>query len=78
MADVVCDAGLPTTSIVLCNFNAYYKLDPELWATWMRIMQRTAASTVLWMLREAAQTERNLWREWDAAGLAPERLLFAG
>ncbi|EKX54160.1 hypothetical protein GUITHDRAFT_132555 [Guillardia theta CCMP2712] len=37
------------SSFVLCSFNQFYKLDPEIWSTWMRIMRR-APEAVLWML----------------------------
>eukprot|EP00960_Hanusia_phi_P033358 750429-Hanusia_phi.AAC.1 len=37
------------SSLVLCSFNQFYKLDPEIWSTWMRILGHVPEA-VLWML----------------------------
>jgi predicted O-linked N-acetylglucosamine transferase (SPINDLY family) len=43
-------AGLPATGHVLCNFNHLFKVTPEVFAVWMRILQRLPDAT-LWLLR---------------------------
>jgi predicted O-linked N-acetylglucosamine transferase (SPINDLY family) len=70
------EAGLPETGFVFCNFNQSYKLTPEIFAGWMRILSRTEGS-VLWLLEGPAPYADNLARQAKAHGVAPERILFA-
>lgn len=70
--------GLPDDAIVLCNFNATWKLRPEAFDAWAQILQRVPAS-VLWLLarREGDPAIANLRREIGARGIDPARLHFA-
>src|SRR3569623_1513071 len=34
------EAGLPATGFVFCNFNQSYKLTPDSFASWMRILKQ--------------------------------------
>ncbi len=43
------EAGLPETGFVFCNFNSSYKLTPDTFAGWMRILKQVDGS-VLWLL----------------------------
>ena len=70
------EAGLPADAIVLGAFNQAFKLTPQTWDVWMDILKAVPGS-VLWMLEDNAQATRNLRREAQARGVAPERLLFA-
>ena len=70
------EAGLPQNGIVFCNFNSAYKLTPETFDLWMRILARTEGS-VLWLLESPAPYADNLRREAQARGVAAERLIFA-
>jgi predicted O-linked N-acetylglucosamine transferase (SPINDLY family) len=70
------EAGLPETGFVFCNFNNAYKLTPETFDSWMRILSRVDGS-VLWLLESAAPFADNLRREAQARGVAAERLVFA-
>lgn len=71
------ECGLPGEAFVFCSFNNSYKLTPEMFGAWMRILCRTPGS-VLWLLGDNPWAEANLRAEAKAQGVAPERLLFAG
>ncbi|HTV49698.1 MAG TPA: tetratricopeptide repeat protein [Steroidobacteraceae bacterium] len=68
--------GLPASGFVFCCFNASYKITPETFASWMRILSAVPAS-VLFLFGEGAVV-RNLRKEALRRGVAPERLIFAG
>ena len=70
------EAGLPRTGFVFCNFNQSYKLTPETFAGWMRILQRVEGS-VLWLLEGPAPYADHIARHAKAHGITPERILFA-
>jgi len=70
------DCGLPQTGMVFCNFNQSYKLTPQVFAAWMRILEQVPGS-VLWLLESNAQFPENLRREAEAAGIAGSRIIFA-
>ena len=68
--------GLPETGFVFCCFNNNFKIMPEIFTIWMRLLKAVEGS-VLWLLEDNAAASRNLRREAVARGLAPERLIFA-
>jgi len=70
------EAGLPDTAFVFCNFNQSYKLTPEIFAGWMRILAK-AEGSVLWLLEGPAPHADNIAGHAKAHGIAPERILFA-
>ncbi|HZY18587.1 MAG TPA: tetratricopeptide repeat protein [Ramlibacter sp.] len=70
------EAGLPEQGIVLCCFNNNYKITPETFDSWTRILRRVEGS-VLWLLAADAAAVANLRREAVARGIAAERLVFA-
>jgi predicted O-linked N-acetylglucosamine transferase (SPINDLY family) len=77
------EAGLPElpsgsvgNGFVFCNFNQSYKLTPETFASWMRILRRVDGS-VLWLLDAVAPFASNIRGHAEAHGVAPERILFA-
>jgi predicted O-linked N-acetylglucosamine transferase (SPINDLY family) len=69
------ELGLPAAGFVFCNFNNCYKLSPEDFDIWMRLLQKVQGS-VLWLAGTNAIAKHNLRREADARGVAPERLVF--
>jgi predicted O-linked N-acetylglucosamine transferase (SPINDLY family) len=69
--------GLPEQAIVLCCFNAAWKLSPEIFAVWMRLLNRIPQS-ILWLWGAVPAFQDNLRREARRAGADPERLVFAG
>jgi predicted O-linked N-acetylglucosamine transferase (SPINDLY family) len=68
--------GLPERGFVFCCFNNAYKILPEVFAIWMRLL-RALPGSVLWLLEANAEAKRNLGREAAAAGVDPQRLIFA-
>jgi predicted O-linked N-acetylglucosamine transferase (SPINDLY family) len=70
------DLGLPEEGFVFCCFNNSYKITPQTFASWMRILQAVPAS-VLWLLGDNATAQRNLQQHAQAAGIDPSRLVFA-
>ena len=70
------DEGLPAYGFVFCCFNNPYKIAPEVFDTWMRILLRTDGS-VLWLTGGNPEATRNLRHEAVRRGVAAERLVFA-
>jgi predicted O-linked N-acetylglucosamine transferase (SPINDLY family) len=68
--------ALPEHGVVFCAFNNTYKINPDLFSVWMRLLQRTPES-VLWLRAAEPLVTVNLRREALAWGIAPERLVFA-
>jgi predicted O-linked N-acetylglucosamine transferase (SPINDLY family) len=70
------EAGLPDRGFVFCCFNSNYKIMPEMFDIWMRLVGGVEES-VLWLFEENAGTAANLRREAQARGITAERLIFA-
>ena len=68
--------GLPGQGLVFCCFNASYKILPEVFAVWMRLLAAVPGS-VLWLAPGNATAQANLGREAAARGIDPARLVFA-
>lgn len=68
--------GLPENSFVFCSFNQSFKITPDVFASWMRILQRVPNS-VLWLLESNRWAVENLKRAAHQSGIQPERLIFA-
>lgn len=70
------ECGLPEHGFVFCCFNNNYKIEPEVFDVWMRILQHVPGS-VLWLLRASPESEANLRVEAQQRGIEPDRLVFA-
>lgn len=70
------DYGLPEDAFVYCCFNQSFKITPSMFACWMRILQQVPDS-VLWLLDSNATATANLQAAAKAAGIDPNRLVFA-
>lgn len=70
------ECGLPGSGIVFCCFNQAYKILPEMFGAWMRILHAVPGS-VLWLAEANPWAAENLRREAAARGVAGERLVFA-
>ncbi|MEO8303628.1 MAG: tetratricopeptide repeat protein [Betaproteobacteria bacterium] len=68
--------GLPPNAFVFCCFNNAFKILPDLFAVWMRLL-RAVDGSVLWLLECGADAETNLRREAATMGIDPGRLIFA-
>ena len=69
--------GLPEQAFVLCCFNNSYKLNPPVFAIWMRILHEVP-DACLWLLADGEAVARNLREEAARAGVDPQRLVFGG
>lgn len=68
--------GLPDRGFVFACFNQTYKILPDVFALWMRLLNAVPDST-LWLLETNRWAVANLRQAAAAAGVAPERLVFA-
>jgi protein O-GlcNAc transferase len=71
------DFGLPKEGFVYCCFNNNFKITPNVFACWMRIL-RQVPNSVLWLYINNAEAKNNLKNAAEQLGIAPERLIFAG
>ncbi|SDS06307.1 tetratricopeptide repeat protein [Bradyrhizobium canariense] len=71
------DFGLPASGFVFCCFNNSYKLNPRLFRSRMKLLKAVDRS-VLWLSENNASAVKNLRAEATAAGVDPDRLVFAG
>lgn len=69
-------AGLPDDGFVYCCLNNTYKLNPQIFDVWMRLLAGTPGS-VLWLLAPGAAAASNLRRSAAERGIDPARLVFA-
>lgn len=69
--------GLPEKDFVYCCFNHGYKITPEVFFSWCRILQRVDNS-VLWLYESSKSIVKNFRAEAQLCGVIPERLIFSG
>jgi predicted O-linked N-acetylglucosamine transferase (SPINDLY family) len=69
-------AGLPADAFVFACLNNPAKITPETFAAWMEILRR-APRAVLWLYEGSPGAAVNLRAHAQAAGIDPERLVFA-
>jgi protein O-GlcNAc transferase len=69
-------AGLADRGFVFCCFNNNWKITPEVFSVWMRLLHAVEGS-VLWLLGDNHRAEQNLRQEASARGIDPARLVFA-
>lgn len=70
------DAGLPENAFVFCSLNGSQKTTPRTFRRWMMILGAVPDS-VLWLLTSTNETNERLRQAAAAAGIAPERIVFA-
>ena len=68
--------GLPKGVFVFCCFNNNYKILPETFEIWMRILKQVDGS-VLWLLEDNEWASENLRKEAKNLDIDPSRLIFA-
>ena len=69
------ELGLPDGGFVFCCFNNTYKITPNTFDSWMRILKAVAGS-VLFLYAENDQASINLKKEAELRGVSAERLIF--
>lgn len=68
--------GLPEDGVVFCCLNNTYKINPTMFASWMRILQRTQGA-VLWLIAEAEMAVHNLKAYALELGIDPSRIVVS-
>lgn len=74
--DTRADHGLPEDGFVFCCFNNNWKITPDLFDVWMRILGRVEGS-ILWLFKENQIAADNLSKEAEIRGISSNRLIFA-
>lgn len=69
-------AGLPDEGVVFCSFNQPYKITPDVFAVWCRLLHEVPGS-VLWLASPHRDARANLLREAASRGIDEARLVFA-
>jgi len=67
--------GLPHDAFIFCCFNNSYKITPEIFDSWVRILKKVENS-VLWLIVKNECTQNNLIKEAKARGLNSDRIIF--
>jgi predicted O-linked N-acetylglucosamine transferase (SPINDLY family) len=67
---------LPDKGFIFCSFNNSYKILPETFSSWVRILQQVPGS-VLWLLYDGEAAASNLRAEAQRRGIDDSRLIFA-
>jgi len=70
------ELGLPERGFVFCCFNNSYKLNPDVFRIWMRLL-RAVEGSVLWLSAANPLVVDNLRKQAVNEGVDPERLVFA-
>ncbi len=68
--------GLPEEAFIYCCFNQLYKIEPEIFSAWTRIL-REVPDALLWLLDSNPYAQARLRGAFEAAGIGRERVLFA-
>jgi predicted O-linked N-acetylglucosamine transferase (SPINDLY family) len=70
------ELDLPKDSFVFCCFNSSFKITPDTFDGWMRIL-KAVKNSVLWLLEDSPITKLNLRKEAQVRGIDSSRLIFA-
>ena len=70
------ELNLPDKAFVFCCFNQSFKIDPDIFDVWMRLLRQVDGS-VLWLKENNPEATHNLRLQAEARGIGPERLIFA-
>ena len=70
------ELGLPESGFVFCCFNQSFKINPETFNIWMRLLREVEGS-VLWLKDNDPTSTQNLRREAQQRGVDADRLVFA-
>lgn len=70
------EAGLPENGFVYCCFNSTFKITPDVFDIWMRLLLKTPGS-ILWLSSPSKECITNLQTEAHSRGVDASRLIFA-
>lgn len=70
------DYGLPDDAVIFCCFNNTYKITPDFFDVWMRLLNKVEGS-LIWFLEFNDIAQSNITEEARARGINPDRLVFS-
>ena len=70
------ELGLPANCFVFCSFNRLFKITPELFDSWTRILS-SVPNSVLWLQGGDPIAEENLRAEAEKRVVDPKRIVFS-
>ncbi|EXI75599.1 MAG: putative O-linked N-acetylglucosamine transferase, SPINDLY family [Candidatus Accumulibacter sp. SK-11] len=70
------DLGLPGDALLFCCLNHSYKINPQMFDVWMRVLRQIERS-VLWLLATNHEVEVRLRQQAERRGVSPARIVFA-
>ncbi|WP_051901490.1 tetratricopeptide repeat protein [Methylotenera sp. L2L1] len=68
--------NLPENAFVFCSFNQSFKITPDVFSVWMRLLT-AQPNSVLWLLDCNPWAKQNLLREANIRDIEAERIIFA-
>jgi predicted O-linked N-acetylglucosamine transferase (SPINDLY family) len=68
--------GLPAEGFIFASFNNSYKITEEVFASWMRVLQRSPGAC-LWLVDDNPWATANMRQAAEAHGVDPARLVFS-
>ena len=70
------ELGLPENGTVFCSFNQSYKILPDMFSIWTKII-KNVDNSVLWLMTDNQITKRNLKKQFTKNDIKEDRLIFA-
>jgi len=70
------ECDLPENAFVFCCFNNSFKILPQIFDIWMRLLA-AVDNSVLWLMATNPVAVQNLKREAEKRGISSDRLIFA-
>ena len=70
------ELGLPKNSFVFCCFSQNYKITPNIFDIWMKVLKKIEGS-VLWLIKDSNEGANNLKKEAENRGVNPNKIIFA-
>ena len=68
--------GLPASGFVFSCFNNPYKINPEIFSLWMRLLE-AVPNSVLWLSKTSDKVVKNLREQAKIWNIDPDRIVFA-
>ena len=70
------DFNLPENKFIYCSFNNHNKITPQIFLSWMKILERVENS-VLWLYLTNEDAKKNILLEASKAKINKDRIIFA-
>ena len=70
------ELGLPENTFIFCGINNTYKISPNIFDVWMKILLKVENS-ILWLLDNNETSKKNLINEAKSRNINNDRLIFA-